>query len=434
MKALKLLAAGLLALAVAGSASAQTFVKVTGSTAFRAGTVAAIIDSLTTPTGAFVGSNINGANQAIIHGFLKSGPSAGAEVYFQLAWAGSVGGMNATTNGLTQIPGAFTPTTTWLSSANTLSTVSVTVSGGGFVYTFAGGTNLGSPVFDAASRPDVTMSDTFQNTTNFATPVLANAGNNGIVGIIPFVWVKGPDSAAVDAAAPGGYARFTNIDQNGAKNLLAAGAVPLSVFTGNSADQGVDVIISGRNNDSGTRFAAFCESQFGPNGAPIQWVLTNDGTNINNVGTAYAAADGYSSGGTLSKAVNLPPSAGAVATETNGVPFIVVTYVGVADAMNVNQGQNTLSYNGVAAPIEVTPGTLDIFASGLAAKIQQGVYKFWEYEHLYYRNGLATVQQNAANLVTTQIGTDALASGIKNDVSMQVSRANELQPVVSLIR
>src|SRR5271169_969145 len=109
MKTLKSIVLAGAAIAFVGVASAQQAIKITGSTAFRSGAVAAMINSLKSepslgvngyPEGAYIGTSIT-ATQAIVHGHLSS---TGAEVYYQLAWDGSVSGVSATGSGLTTLP------------------------------------------------------------------------------------------------------------------------------------------------------------------------------------------------------------------------------------------------------------------------------------------------------------------------------------------
>jgi hypothetical protein len=421
MKSLKLLAAGLLAFAVAGSASAQTTVKLTGSTAFRASTIAAIINSLNSPTAAWAGSaaNVGAANQVIIRGTLKSGPSAGQDVAFQTAFQGSVGGVQVLTANLTQIPlASYGPTATWLTTANTLTPVSVTVSGN--VYTFTGGTGGQSTFQSAGQTADGAMSDSYQASSPFKTPVLTDY--QGGVGVVPFVWAKGADNTNVPAAS---YGRLTNISTQQAKQLMTAGFASLELFTSNGADSGIDVVLAGRDADSGTRLCGLAEVNYGA--LPNQVSLTVAGGVI----TAISAPNlgvGENSGGTLATKVNTP--AGSL-TDSNGKPFIVVSFFGVSDAKTIALGNgSTLAYNGTAAPI-ISGGALDIFASGLAATIEQGQYTFWDYEHLLHRTGLAGVQLNALNAVGDQIiNVDALAAGIQNG-QMNAARNDEFSPVFS---
>jgi hypothetical protein len=461
MKTLRFLLASAAAAVIAGSASAATVVHITGSTAFRASVVAAIIDQLTSPTGAYIGSSISGANQAVITGTSKSHSGDGVITY-ELAWSGSISGLQSLTTTVTTLPGTtFAANQTWLSaSGNTLSAVTVTTTNSGFTYAISGGTatTTGAATFDAFQGPDAAFSDTFITSTiysKFASNLLSFTSGGmapSCVGVIPFAWAKGPQGSGVTS---GNWNGLTNMTADLASNLLLDGAVPLSMFTGNSADAGVDVVLSGRNNDSGTRFSAVAEAGLAEGAGITQYGFTTNSSSIDSfgftpalsngdVGDPYNSTDGQSSGGTLAGWVKLPPDANSINTEPNNLPFIVVAYLGVSDASTVAlAGGTTLSFNGTPANI-VFNNALDIFngntntfngatntSGSEATLIQQGKYAFWEFEHFYYEKNLASAQVNAIGDVHNQIATvDALAAGMFGTLTsgMQVSRTSEFTP------
>lgn len=399
--------AGSLALAFAGMASAQTFVKLTGSTAFRKATYDAIVKSLNTPKGAAIGgsaADFTGDAQAVITGTLKSGPSAGQAVVIQTAFGGSVGGLQVLTSGATTIPGvAFDQNHTWMSSTtNTLT--ALTVNGDG---TISGATILtsGTANFEGPSTADTSMSDSFQSSSPFPTPGLLeeNPAGNG-VGVVQFFWVKGlQESPDVPAAS---YNALTNMSPLQAQLLLAAGELPLSLFTGVASDSAYDVILLGRNTDSGTRLDAEAEPGYGFGQSENQYQTVGSPiTSLVNVGD-----NGYASGGTLATALKTSITGGTL--DDSGHPFILVGYLGRSDKNTaVAGGAVVLKYAG-------NDGTVD-------ANIQNGLYTFWAYEHAYYKSGLGTVKQNAINLYSNQLRlTDAIQSGILLS-SMGVSRSVE---------
>ncbi|HTB81761.1 MAG TPA: hypothetical protein VK717_12830 [Opitutaceae bacterium] len=408
MKRFKLITAGSLALAFASMASAQTFVKLTGSTAYRKATYDAIVKSLNTPKGAAIGgttADFTGDAQAVITGTLKSGPSAGQAVVIQTAFGGSVGGLNVLTHGLTTIPGtSFDSLHTWISSTtNTLTPL--TVNGDG---TISGATILTSANFEGASTADTSMSDSFQSSSPFPTPSLLeeNPAGNG-VGVVQFFWVKGLQSPDVPA---GSYNALTNISPLQAQLLLAAGELPLSLFTGVASDSSVDVILLGRNNDSGTRLDAEAEPGYGFGQLENQYQTVGSPiTSLVNVGD-----NGYASGGTLATALKTSITAGTV--DDAGNPFILVGYLGKSDKNTAVAG------GGVALKYAGFDGTVD-------TNIENGQYTFWAYEHAYYKSGLGTVKQNAINLYSNELRvTDAVQSGILL-TAMGVSRSIEGGPV-----
>jgi hypothetical protein len=406
MKSLKLVAVSLLAAASVSIASAQTFVKITGSTAFRKSTYNAIVNSLNNPKGAAIGgtvTDITGQTQVVITGTLKSGPSAGQAVVFQAAFGGSTGGLQVVTQGLTTIPGtSFDAAHTWLSStANTLTPL--TVSAGAI----SGATVLaaGTANFDAAATANVTMADSFQSSTAWTTPAVAS---EPLVGAVAYYWVKGLRSPDVSLAS---YNALTNITSQQGALLLAAGSLPLSVFTGNAADAGINVDLIGRNDDSGTRTIVQCETSQGA--APIQ---TQQQYRNHTPGSAtitqldYVGDVGYDSGGKVATDLKTPIASGVL--DPNGAHFILVGYAGKSDKNTaVAGGAVALAYNGV-------DGTVD-------ANINNGSYSYWAYEHIDAKAGLSAVQTNAIALVTSDIvNNTATLNGVTLS-ALQVSRVQD---------
>jgi len=240
------------------SAFAQTYVKITGSTAFRKATYFAICNSLNNPKAAFIGTvtaDLSGVTQAVIRGTLKSGTSAGQDVVYQLAWAGSVGGVQVLDDSSqTSIPGvSFAGGATWMkpdiTGGNTLTAVTVGAS------SITGATPIasGSAAFEAWSQPQVSNSDSFQSSTPWNSTVLKDTTRLRPAWAWSIHWVKGLKDPDIDAASSGAYERFTNFTQQQGPLLLVNGAVPLSQFTGNTADSAINVVLVGRNSDSGTR-------------------------------------------------------------------------------------------------------------------------------------------------------------------------------------
>ncbi len=412
MKSIKATAAALLALACASLASATTTIHIVGSTAFRASVHAAIINSLNSPTAAYSGSNLKGASTAVFAGTLKSGPSAGQSVVFELAWSGSSGGIQTVAQTSPVI------TKTFPTAANTMSAVSLTGSAGS--YTYVGGTVLpGSPVTETVAA-EVAMGDSFQGSTIFTGTGYANL-NDQVVGVIPFEWVRG--SAITNdgtTTASSNFSGVTNMTELNAVNLLNGG-LPLSQFTGNVSDQGIGVEVLGRDEDSGTRLVSFAEPGFGPQSTPTQYQPTIGTGTLSGVITALnpwpvntvngltygLGHSGYSSGGTLATDV--------ARQVTPGLSTFVIAYLGRSDAGTaVGLGATALTYNGVADS---------------NATIQQGQYTFWSYEHVLYKSTLSGVAKDAADLMAKQThDTDAAQAGVLLS-TMAVGRQVEGGPV-----
>ena len=73
-------------------------------------------------------------------------------------------------------------------------------------------------------------------------------------------------------------------------------------------------------------------------------------------------------------------------------PGVLIGYLGISDANNVTNGTK-LSFNGV--PYSVV-------------NVQQGLYDFWAYEHVYYRSNYGTTSANGKTVV------DQIAAQIHN--------------------
>ncbi len=407
MKTFKVLTAGLLALAVAATASAQTKIRIVGSSAFRKATHAAIINILNTPTAAWTGtaSNISGVSSAVIAGTLKSGPSIGQSVVFQLSWSGSTGGIQTVAQQSPVISKAF-PTT-----GNTMSAISVDGS-----YTFTGGTS-GATTTESATA-DVAMSDTLQGSSIF-TGSGYHTLTDQVVGVVPFRWVRGNATGA-----PSGFTAIDNITTLLAQNLLNGG-LPLSQFSGTPADVAYGVYVLGRDEDSGTRLVSFAEPGFGVQSTPLQYqptlgTVTVSSTSYSGItalnpwpantvlGISYPVGhSGYSSGGTM--ATDL------ARVVDPALSIYLIGYLGRSDAATaVAGGGVALKYNGV---------------DDTDTNVREGKYTFWSYEHLMYKSAFSGVGKNAADLLATQLhNTDAPASGV-SVTTMNVGRNVEGGPV-----
>ena len=394
MKMIKTALTALIALAFVGIASAQTTVRITGSTAFRAATVTAIQNILNPGyTYGYIGSSVTGANQSTFVGTTKTG---NLSVIVKCSWGGSVGGVQT----IAQQSPVVTTALPYISETNALTAT-------GLVLTAA------TAALDSPANADIAMSDSFQSSTAFIG-VGFNTLVDTVVGVVPFVWTKGRHS---DDAVTASLANVSNITPLLARAVLAGGA-PVSMFTGVEADSTVYVYAMGRDEDSGTRLTAFADSGFGVFGNPLQYEATVASGAITAVapyraqtvlGTPYTAGhSGYSSGGTLATTLNTPVA--TAARDALSSKFALIAYFGVNDANGVNGGNNNLTYNGVAYSAE---------------NVRQGRYTFWGFEHLMYRSTLAGNTKTVADQIATQIRTtDAAVSGVLLS-TMRVSRVTE---------
>ncbi len=463
MKAKRFALFGLMAAVLsttAATVTAQTVIRITGSTAFRAATNASIGNILNAGyTYGYSGASFSGANQTIFTGTTKAPTST--SVIIKCSWSGAVGGVKTIVQNI--------PLSTWLVNTTPQST---------------GGTANVPATYDAAVTADIAMADGFQNTTEFKSPVMTAK----VVGVLPFQWFRNNGSpTSIDNMTP----------------LLAAsllsGGLPLSQFTGLPADAGTAVWGSGRDEDSGTRMVTYADSFFGVFSSPTQYSLTVSGGVVTDIvpwpintvlGTTYPLGhSGYAGGGQLVTAMNTPGSI------TSANPGHVVSYAGINDAQNAltsgspaaaatatatvgslptpgpvtgitigngaaNLGSGTfVTFSGgggsgatgtpvitggvltgititnggsgyTSAPTITVRGGAALKYNGVeysATNVREGKYTFWSYEILMYRPGY--VNSPIADQLAARIkSTDASISGILLS-TMNVGRAVEGGPV-----
>ncbi len=444
MKSSSILAAGAAALLSLAPAQADIVLHFTGSTAFRTATVNAIVNVLggaANVKSAFnssTGGNRTASTQCVIQGT----HATFGTVTVKCAWSGSAGGVKTIVQNLDTLNG-------WMSVTNLGATngTDTGVAAPSYTLDFAG--TLGE-----SNQADVAMSDAKQVTTGFTSSSLAETR----VGVIPFEWVVGNQSAPTDLTpTPPTGSAITNITPLLAQAILSGGA-PLSQFTGIPGDVAVPVYAVGRDADSGTRISCLAETGVGVFGSVQHIQIATTGGNAGTAGSkisgfflwpastllgvAYPIGNGgYSSGGGVATALATPGS--TTADTTTGIPADqqvlfgagqLVGYLGRSDARTatatnviVNNNAHRLTFNGVKFwndPIAAN-GTPAAYNDNL---IQEGIYQGWEYEWLSYRSTFGTTNANGktfTDLVATRISTvDGVGSGILL-TTMNVAKAVE---------
>jgi hypothetical protein len=311
----------LIALAVAaftGGASAQTVIRITGSTAFRSATNASIGNILEPGyTFGYTGSTFSGSNRTIFTGTTKAPTST--PVVIKCQWSGAVGGVGTIVNNVA-LP-------EWLVNGSPQST---------------GGTQITTPAYDVPVTADIAMADGFQNTTQYKSPVMVA----NVVGVLPFQWFRNHGSPTT----------LDNMNPLLAASLLSGG-LPLSQFTGNPADAGVAVYGTGRNEDSGTRMVTYADCFFGVFSSPLQYQPIISGGTVTDLvpwppatvlGTPYPLGhSGFDGGGQLVTAMNTPGS-----NTTSANPGHLVAYAGINDAQGALPGTAATA----TATVDTTPG------------------------------------------------------------------------------
>lgn len=361
MQISKTLLAGLALASLTGQIRADQTVNLTGSSAFRAAVVKAILASYTgTAKVAFV-SSLSGGNQQLFSGTIAGLPGT---TYIRTCWNGSVEGVQSLDNP-TSFPTTYIPITATVSNANSGNNPP------------DGGTSYGGALETAT--PSMAFSDVYQ----ISTPVSDQTFSDDQVGVVPFKWVANEGSTV------------TNITTQLANVLLGTGKIALSQFTGNPADQTKTIYVTGRYNGSGTRASALAEVGYGVFNSVRQYFVATGGANTTitslqfwptgtsnpagGTNDAIAGNGGYTSGGgirdvigcTMSgTTVTIKNAAGTTISTVSGSTVQLVSYLGLTDAASGNAaGHVDLNYNGVGYS---------------AANVQNGFYTFWGYEHLLY--------------------------------------------------
>jgi hypothetical protein len=342
-------------LGLAASAMAQVEVRFTGSTAFRATTYAAIRSmygaDLTSQNPAH---DASGQNRVTWSGTIPA-LYGGQTVVVRANYSGSVEGIQSVTQGLND---------TFLASANAGDTATIT------------------------GQADFAFSDVFQDTTDFTSPSL----DDKQVGVVCFAWTRSLNTPTT----------VNNMTHQTAQTFLANGALPLSFFTGDSADDGKLIYLTGRSKGSGTRATCQADCGYGANADCQLYKL--------DAGNAWIPDNvGFSSG-----------SGVAGVLKVNDAGNISLGYLGISDSNGVNGGANKVSFNGV-------PFSQDA--------VRKGQYSSWGYEHLFAKPGASAnalkFRDGTANNGLVKATDDTLATSVANVQlsTMKVSRNADGGPI-----
>ena len=408
MKALKsliltsLVAAGLAVSASVASANTTAYVHVVGAPAFRQNSN----DSITAVVATFAGAGLTATTAT-------STTASAIESAKQNQW---------------KIPNFSTGVDLIINASYTGSTASIesvaSAGPGGVTQKFiADGTGVvGSPTSSIASgslvslTPDntwIALADTFQGTTIFNGPLTLYAGpgntlpfthnyqtlNSTPLGVEPYRWV----------VSPGAPASFTNINAVQAQALLANGSLPLSFFTGNSADETTTVYALSRDGGSGARLVTLNETGYETAGLQIPIVTYKPTVTGGTLDSANSRVSGTIAAGTPpAYPLGVVPSTGVYdgnlgdlgypsfgTTDQTGLLLAItsshpsnelfVTYLNIDDSNEAAAaGSKILSYNGVTYS---------------TSAVAEGNYTFWSYEQLF----TPATQSSAAASFSTQL-------------------------------
>jgi hypothetical protein len=406
-----LVALGVLSLAGVAQAS-NPVIYITGSTAARAFFYNAAKTPGQTFLSGFAGypkvvspTDSSGANQIVYEGYINSGGTTNL-VDIDCSWTGSEAGIASVAGqGLHQ---TLANSTLGLASGSyNLPGVPPTF------YTQSSGWQMTaalSAIPGAPSVPDLAMADTSQ-TVSQTPKSLYPLVDYGVVGIIPFTFMKGFEKTA-DAT----WSNVVNIT-TAQINQLIGSPQKASFVTGVSTDSSESVAVCGRNIGSGTRANGLLNFQYGINTPVDQFayrvfytaggVLSEDTTNAlaytpDANGLVEVFNDGFDSGGNVAKEMNI---------DGTGQGVVLVGYLGVSDAFaaqTATSGQITagggnatyLPFNGV-------------YESDNA--VINGSYSYWGQEHLLGVTGQSPTSQ--AGYAATAIVNGLLANEVAASVA-----------------
>lgn len=352
MKANKIIAAGVLTALLSTASFAQTVINVTGATAFRAASHAAIQNMMTEVEYAWTGNQaLSGANRAIFKGKIN-----GEDYVIRTSWSGSGAGVEALIN---QTPVQVLQLTTPVSST---------------------GEAIANPNYEVGVAK-FGFSDVAQAATEHPAPALEATA----VGVVPFMFV-----------ANKGASSLTNITSQQFGGLYGVGAAPLSYFTGNANDSDTFVVSTGRASSSGTRITVLAETGYGIS-TPVQQyqVAVNEGENAGvilpeNVELfAEEGNFGYSSNSFIRDIVQRE--------SVNGAP-LVLGYLTVSDAQAaIAGGAQEVTYNGVHYSEE---------------NVRNGSYTLWGYQQFFNVAGLNSQEQSFKTSLINAIPANLNNAGI----------------------
>lgn len=368
MKKLNILLAAFGLAGMAQMASAQTTITLTGSTAFRASTHSAILAVLDGEDWGVNGANASTASRGYYRGNLGVG---GPLVRIRTSWSGSAAGVQAVSD---SVAVQVYPSTTAMDNILTQDTDNNLVG------------ESGLPSF-VNEVPDVALSDVFQASTSFNTNALVEEA----IAVVPFRFFASAGSS------------LTNITPQLFRALYSGGALPMAVFTGNTADESKFVYAYGRANDSGTRITVLAETGYGINIQVQQFQTISD-----------AGLTATVTGSTDNAGVSGSTLAGFLRNDYS--PDAIVSYLGNSDATTALAAADA---NGAPAVVLQYNG-----ATFSNDNIYNGVYTLWGYQVISNRGTLGTVAQQAYDAIRDQIIANPGSAGLSlND--MRVARDSD---------
>lgn len=402
MKTSKFLIAAIAAAGMAGSASAQTVINITGATAFRQAAHQAILDSFDAGVEyGYQSTNIGNAGRAIFNGTINAGAD---DVIVRTSWSGSVAGIRAVVNQTNAV-------TYYAATPGTLG-----------VLTTGGTNNLQSngavTTEDETTGNKICFADNSQDNTPFDAVTLLG-GPAGVAVFVPVV-NETPHITQGDS-----------ISTAQLRTLMQAGKAPLQFITGNASHSGKKIFWTGRQDTSGTRVIYLSEMGVGASTAINQYRVepldstttsasavqiwpTGDTTNRSIIwGADTAGNGGYSSGGALAPVLQRTSASvteknAAGGTVASGVDAVLISVISSQEGQDIQNGAGkVLAFNSVYIEPEALPLGL---SEADKDQIRKGAYTLWSYERFLYRDDIS--DQPTLDFIASMETNVALASNI----------------------
>jgi hypothetical protein len=413
---------GVLALSLATSVFADVTVDITGATAFRAATLLAIKAKFDASGVAYQYSHdqasgaFSGATKSLWKGTF---PGVAGITTIRTSFNGSVEGIRALVDSPASDPSYYTDI-----AGNLITAAAI---GGGETFS----TTAGFLKTSATAQSEIAFSDVSKAVTPYAS--IGLQPSSPAVGVVVFTMLTNEGSA------------ITNVTAQQFRALAGSGFQPLSMFTGNAADNTTNVFLTGRNDGSGTRTTYMAETGVGVTTVIKQYVTNvSTGTALTtiqlvpaggvndpalpgqlaaNASTVWsqdvAGNGGYSSGSTLRTDMGKTGAAVTVLDESGNDAFgapvraDLVTWLSLNDAVTARgNGAVICGYNGVKLTDIAAAGST--MSAADKAKVTEGVYTAWSFQQMYRRNDITagdakTVYDGIKAAIPANLGAAGIA-------------------------
>ena len=470
MKIKSLIGAAAAVLSVGVAAQAQTYIEITGATAFRTAAVNAINNAFNSGGNAFTYGFANttsaSANANLTNGSMQiwKGTFPGIEgtTVVRTSWNGSVEGIRAVA-----VPGAANNP---LFLKESVLTGNLTAGGGTAATARFHSDPGGSGAVANAANYEQAISDlAFSDCAQSATPVSGLTLSGGPVGVVVFSMIASK-TWAVDKLVGDTYANRmpTSISAQQFRTMAQLGYAPMSSLTGNASDT-TRIYLTGRNDGSGTRTSYLSETGVGAS-TPITQYIAHDRSisgsipyivkaakggafNFQNVSTSTYASTvwgndidgngGHVSGSDLRGDLSKTTASTAVWEFVDGdesgtydasedseqraaQKLYLLTWITYSDALSA-RGNGTastrtaevLGYNGVTLPGLSGDNPPSTMGAADKALVANGQYTAWNFQQLYYINGTS-----GASTVFTDLKSRLNSASVIGSAGMALGEMN----------